>query len=904
MPKQKKFVIIDTFSLLHRAWHALPPSLTTADGRMVNAAYGFTSILLKLMNDLKPDYLMAAFDLAAPTFRHEEFVQYKAQRETQPDELYDQVVIVEEILDAFKIPRLSKKGFEADDIIGTVVKYNRQHNPELKNIIVTGDLDALQLVDSQTEVFTLKKGINDTVIYTPSAVKERYGLKPDQLIDMKALKGDASDNIPGVKGIGEKGASDLIKEFKSLDNLYKNIDSDKIKDRVRQLLLEQKKEAYQSQRLVTIVTDLPITFALNEAETHSFDKEKIYQLFKELQFNSLVNKIPKTNGGQQNLLTAMPQTNDDYQTVSGTPAMEKLLEELKDHKIFAIDTETTGLNTMEAEILGVSLSWQAKHGYYISLRTKKDRDSFVKLFKKLLEDPDYQKIGHNIKYDFQILKKLGITMQGVFFDTMIAAFLLNPGRGLKLEELAFSYFGRRMLKLSDIAAQESKIIDMLAIPEAKLSWYAAEDADYTWQLYKKMEPEIAKSDLKKMMYEIEMPLVPVLAEMELQGIAIDKEQLKKMSKSFALRITKISEKIYKMAGKEFNISSPLQLKEILFDTLEIDTKGLKKTKTGISTAASELDKMTGRHEIIPLISEYRELTKLQSTYIKALPKLASPIDQRIHTSFNQTVTATGRLSSNDPNLQNIPIRTELGREIRQAFISKRGYKLISADYSQIELRVAAHMSQDPAMTQSFLKGEDIHTATAAAVNKVTLDKVTPTMRRQAKEVNFGVLYGLGARGLSQRTDLNQEEAKEFIEKYFRVYQGLKKYIEETKKRVHQLGYVETMFGRRRGLPEIYSTMPQLVAQAERMAVNMPLQGTAADIIKLAMIAIQEKLPKNSHDSKMLLQVHDELVFEVPNEDVEKVTKFVKQQMEKVTKLTVPLIVDVKVGNNWSEMSAA
>jgi len=905
MSKEKKLVIIDTYSLLHRAWHAIPP-LTTSKGKVINAAYGFTSILLKLIKELKPDYLAAAFDLAAPTFRHVEFAAYKAQREKQPDALYEQVVDVERILDAFKIPRLSKSGFEADDIIGTIVKHNEKNHPEIKNIIVTGDLDALQLVSKHTSVFTLKKGINDTIIYDRAAVVQRYGLKPEQLIDMKALKGDASDNIPGVKGIGEKGAVDLIKEFGTLEKLYSKIDRADIKERMKTLLQEQKKQALQSKRLVTIVTDVPVHFDLEKSAHNVYNREEVYQIFKELEFSSLLNKIPEPN-----LFSAVSQESaikrsqakyaDHYHHVADEQAMKKLAKLLTEQKIFALDTESTGLDTLTAEILGASFSWQAHEGYFVSLRTPTERKVFVQIFKPLLENPAIQKTGHNLKFDYQILKKIGLTLKGIVFDSLIAAFLVNPNRGLKLDHLTMAYFNRRLVSLEDIAEGKGKDLNILKIPEADLSWYAAEDADYAWQLYLALKPELQTAGQERLFNNIEIPLIPVLAEMELAGVSLDQSILNRMAKQFDQRIKKLTAKIYQQAGREFNIASPLQLKEILFEHLQIGTKGIKKTKTGISTASAELDKMMNLHPIIPLISQYRELTKLQSTYITALPKLISRTDNRLHTSFNQTVTATGRLSSSNPNLQNIPIRTEEGRAIRQAFVAKKGHLLLSADYSQIELRLAAHMSADPVMCKSFKKGEDIHRATAAAINKIPLDQVSYDQRRQAKEINFGVIYGLGSIGLAQRTGLTRDEAKDFIAKYFSVYKKLKEYIAGTKELVSQQGYVETLFGRRRYLPEIHSNMPQLVAQAERMAVNMPLQGTAADIMKIAMIRLANSLPKVSPDSTMLLQVHDELVLEVPKKDLAKVTAETKKIMEQVIKLSVPLIADVKAGPNWGSM---
>ncbi|MFH0873292.1 MAG: DNA polymerase I [Candidatus Komeilibacteria bacterium] len=910
MSKQKKLVVIDTYSLLHRAWHAIPP-LTTKDGTVVNAVFGFTSILLRLIRELKPDYLLAAFDLAAPTFRHEEFKEYKAQREKQPDELYNQVVLVEQILDALEIPRLSQPGYEADDIIGSIVTHNCAQHKDIKNIIVTGDNDSLQLVNKQTEVYTMKRGINDTITYDVAAVKERYGLEPKQLIELKAIMGDTSDNIPGVKGIGEKGAQTLIQEFGSLDGVYKHLDSPKIKDRLRELLRQQKEQAWQSRKLVTIVTDLPVKVDLKQAAIHQFDRQKVYQIFKQLEFTSLIDKIPRPEAGYasnptdseeiKSSVSKIGTHHETYELIKGEAAMKKMAQKLSQQTIFALDTETTGLDPLQDKLLGASFSWKEAEAYFVSLRTDADRKLFVKLFGPILSDKKIHKVGHNLKFDYEVLKCAGVEVGGIIFDSLIAAFLIKPDRGLKLEELAFNHFGLRMQPLAEIAQGKKNNLDVAGVPEETLSWYAAEDADFAWRLYQTLKKELTDLNLAKLNSVIETPLIPILGDMELAGISLDVPLLKKLEKRFDQRLAEISQKIHTLAGREFNIASPLQLKEILFDVLAVDTKGLKKTKTGISTAASELDKLQGRHPIIPWISEYRELAKLQSTYITALPQLLSPVDKRIHTSFNQTVAVTGRLSSNNPNLQNIPIRTEIGREIRQAFIADKGYRLLSADYSQIELRLAAHISGDPVMIKSFNNGEDIHTATAAKINKIPLEQVSKDERRKAKEVNFGVIYGLGSLGLAQRTGISRDEAKEFIAKYFQLYKGVKKYIEETKLEVRDAGYVETLFGRRRYLPEINSTMPQLIAQAERMAVNMPLQGSAADIIKQAMIQLAVELPKISINSRLLLQVHDELVLEVPQADLPKVGKLVKKIMEGVTRLKVPLIVDLKAGHNWAEM---
>ncbi|MFH1564873.1 MAG: DNA polymerase I [bacterium] len=925
--KKQKIIVIDGNALLHRAFHAIPPTLTTKDGQMVNAVYGFTSILLRVFKDLKPNYWVLTFDKATPTFRHKEYKEYKAQRKKQPQELYDQLSLCKKVVEVFGIPIYEKDGFEADDVIGTIATQIKSNASDLETIIVTGDLDTLQLVNDTTKVFTLKKGINDTIIYDEKTAKERFGgLAPDQLIDFKALRGDPSDNIPGVKGIGEKGAIDLLTEFENIENLYENIDSEKIKDSVRAKLKERKDDAFLSKKLATILLDVPVEFNLEDAKVRLANKDNIVALFQSLEFQSLMNKIPPElmataqpslfdvgNGRDALQCVSATKMNEKYHLIKSEKEYNDFLKILEKQKEIILDSETTGLNPREAKIVGLSFCFEEGGAYYLEFGMVTDK------LKNILQDQNIKKIGHNIKYDYSMLKANGIEVKGIYFDTMIASYVINPGRPSGLDALSFSEFGHQKITTEQVLGnltseykivKKSSYLPMDKIAPERLSQYACEDVDYTFRLYKKFVQQIKESDLEELFYKIEMPLVIVLAEMELDGVKIDVKLLDKLSKEIDERLKNTDRQIYKYASVDFNINSPIQLKDVLFNKLKISTLGLSKTKTGISTAAGELEKMKDLHPIIDLISQHRELAKLNSTYVDVLPNLISKKTGRVHTSFNQTVTATGRLSSSNPNLQNIPIRTELGEKIRHAFIAEKGCKLISADYSQIELRIIASLANDQKMLKAFADGKDIHTATAAVINEVDLEYVTKEMRSAAKEVNFGVIYGMGAYGLSLRTGIEVRKAREFIDKYFSIYSDIKKYLDDLKTNARENGYVETFFGRRRYLPEINSQVAVVRNAAERMAINMPIQGTAADLMKIAMIAVYKMIKEiNNNDVKLTLQVHDELVLEVKESIADDVAKKVKDIMENVhlshnqktkDKFTAPIKVEVKIGDSWGE----
>jgi DNA polymerase-1 len=927
--QRKKIMILDGNALIHRSFHALPLTLTTKSGEIVNAVYGFTSFLLKAVTEFRPDYIALTLDKAGPTFRHERYKEYKATRVKAPDELYDQFGRIKEIAAAFNIPVYEKSGFEADDLIGTITKLV---DDQIDKIIVTGDMDTLQLVDGTTFVYAMSRGLQDSILYDEQEVKNKYDFNPNQLVDFKALRGDPSDNIPGVRGIGEKTATELIKDFKTLEAVYKNIDSPKIKDRIRELLKTYQQDALMSKELATIKRDVKINFKLADVVFGDYDQTKVLKLFAELEFKSLLAKFKLVDDKviDQDIKNATKQHNDkfarnasefNYVLVDSEDKFKKFLAELKQQKEFTFDTETSSLDNHTAKLLGVSFSWQPGVAYYVVIDGSKDKTNQDTLFnyksdeitdhshvwlqklKPIFINEDIKKNAHNMKFDAKVMASFGIEVRGVHFDTMIASYLLNPdNRQHNLDNLVFTELGHEKISTDDlIGTGRNKISFAEVIPE-KMAQYSGEDADFTQRLVKKLSTELKREKLTKLFFDMEMPLVPVLAKMETNGILVDVKYLKKFDKELDGKLNTLQKQIVKLAGKDFNIASVQQLREVLFNKLNISTEGISKTKTGFSTGAAELEKLKGRHEIIDAILEYRELNKLSTTYVKALPKLVNAVTGRVHTSFNQTVAATGRLSSSNPNLQNIPIRTELGSRIRRSFIVPPGRKLLALDYSQIELRLAAHLSGDLKMIQAFNEGLDIHTATAAQINGVKIEEVTKQMRRAAKATNFGIIYGQGPHGLSESAGISFLEARDFIDKYFITFKGIKEYIDNTVQSAKENGYVETLFNRRRYLSDINSSMVMIRRQAERMAVNTPLQGTAADMIKVAMIKVHAVLERKYQDKiKLVLQVHDELIFEVDETIVKEVAGLVKEIMENVIKLKVPVIVDAKVGDNWEEM---
>lgn len=929
--KKKKFLLIDSNALVHRAFHAIPP-LRTKEGLNIGAVYGFTSTLLKAIEDVKPDYIAATFDLPAPTFRHEQYVDYKANRVKPADELIEQIPYAKEVLTALNIPIYAVAGFEADDLIGTLCKRIDDKKMNIDTYIVTGDMDTLQLVDDNTFVYTLKKGIKDTIIYSEDLVEQKYGFGPGAVIDYKALRGDPSDNIPGVKGIGEKTATDLIKKYETLDGIYKAINENafSFSASVKDKLIDDKENAYMSQKLATIELNAPIEVEIEDCCTYDFDKVKATAAFQKFEFRSLMGRLLKLVDGKNKsdgkndvagvgAIHESPVRNSKYILVNTQESFDDFYDDLIKQKEFAFDTETTSINAMQSELVGISFSWKSSEAYYIPVGhivgaihespVQLDKNFVLDKLRSIFENEKIKKIGHNLKYDLLVMKKSGVDVGGVYFDTMIASYIINPiGRGHSLDVLAFSEFGHENIKISELIGVGQKQISFAEVSVEDACRYSGEDSDITWRLYEVFKKRLEEvKETQKMFYEMEMPLVRILTNMEFWGVKIDDKFLGKLSGKVQIQIEELSKKIIKLAGEDFNISSTQQLAEILYRKLGISTQDVKKTKTGMSTAADSLEKLKDAHPIIKLIMEYRELTKLQSTYLEALPKLINHFDNRVHTSYNQTITTTGRLSSSDPNLQNIPIRTEIGAEIRKAFVAEKGKKLLIFDYSQIELRVVASVSGDKKMLDAFNSGRDIHTETASAIFDVPHDKVDKDMRRVAKVVNFGIIYGISSYGLSQSVEKTPAEAGKFIEEYFKEYPSIKKYMEDTVKFAEKEGFVETLLGRRRYISDIQSGVAQIKRAAERMAINMPIQGTAADIMKLAMIKIDEEILQKNPDVKMILQVHDELVFEIPddkNMDVpsgdSSYGEKIKNIMENVFMLKCPLIVEGKEADNWGE----
>ena len=905
--KQPLLVLFDGNALVHRAYHALPTLTVSKTGEVVNAVYGFASMLLKTINELKPSHCAIAFDKKAPTFRHLLYEQYKAHRPPTPQELIGQLERVRQLAQAFNIPIFELDDYEADDLLGTL---SHQASAQgVDTIIVTGDADAMQLVSPRVRVLYPKprRPFSDTLLYDEAAVSQKYGVGPEHIADLKALVGDPSDNIPGVPGIGEKTAVKLIQQFGSLDQIYEHI-GEITPERIRELLRQHEAIARRSKELATIVTQTPATLKLDDCQVSNYNRQQVVELFRELEFASLLTKLPEVEAitpAATAPVKTRPQIKPEYKIISTTSALDELVKRLKKAQSFAFDLETTGLNPMLAQLVGMSFSPAPGEAYYIPVghvgwgQVKQlPLKQVIDQLKPLLEDAKLAKMAHNGRYDITVLAEYGVTVSNLAFDTVVAAYLLGE-KPLGLKELAFSRLGIEMTLITELIGSGAKQISMSQVEISRASDYACADADMTLRLAELLGAELHQQELWQLFSEVEMPLVPVLVGMGRNGVALDTDLLRRMSHRLGERLLKLETGIFSNVGHHFNINSPQQLGSVLFEELKLPPG--RKTKGGYSTGAPVLEELRGEHPVVELILDYRQLSKLKSTYIDALPALVNPKTGRLHTSFNQTRTATGRLSSSEPNLQNIPVRDELGKEIRKSFITPAGFRLLAGDYSQIDLRVLAHLSQDEVLLDAFGRDEDIHTATAAQLFGVAASQVTLEMRRLAKTVNFGVIYGMSQYGLEQATELSHKEAEQFITAYFEKHFGVKKYLESTKKQARERGYVQTLLGRRRYIPEINSSNRQLRESAERMAINMPVQGTSADIIKVAMVELYREMARLKLRSKLLLQVHDELIFEVPDEEPKVMSQLVTRLMSTALKLSLPLKVDIKTGSNWGQM---
>lgn len=878
---REKVYLIDGNSLLYRAFFALP-HFSTLENQPTNAVYGFTMMLLRVIEEEKPEIIIVAWDAPVKTFRHDEFSDYKAHRKPTPDDLSSQAPLARQMVEAFNIPMLEIPGYEADDVIGTLAKKAQAEGYEA--VVVTGDLDALQLVDENISVMRTVKGVTETMTYDVKAVEEQYGLHPRQFPDYKGLLGDTSDNIPGVPGVGAKTAVKLLSEFGSMENLLEHVD-DVQPARLQEILRDFREQAVLSKRLATIILDIPLDIELRNCKFTGPDYPVLRELFRALGFSTLLRRLPE-EPAQRGLFDVevekceLPEL--PIKIVEDIPGMDELRNEVLSTGEVAIQIHGSSPRGVEADPLGMAISITEGRAYYIPF------DGVLSLedFRTILDSESIAKNFHNLKYEYEVCERSGIEIKGLSFDVLLAAYLINPTRGTHtLESIALDYLGTELPGTSTKAAKLTECSS-----EERLSARVDAIRAVTPMLKEKLQED----ELERLMNEIEMPLSRILGDMELAGVAIDGEWLERLSTQLQERVSELEQDIYRLAGTDFNIGSTKQLQVILFEKLGLPAS--RKTKTGYSTDAETLAALAPAHEIVAKILEYRELSKLKSTYADSLPKLINPRTGRIHTSLNQAVTATGRLSSSDPNLQNIPIKTEIGRQIRKAFVASPGNVLIAADYSQIELRILAHFSRDPELIRSFQEDEDIHQRTAVKLFGVPPEEVTADMRRQAKTVNFAVIYGMSDYGLSRELNIPTSTAKTYIESYFREYPGVRTYARNTLTNARLNGYVETLLGRRRYMPELTSPNRQFREFAERAAVNMPIQGTAADIVKIAMIQVYERL--RDYQTRLVLQVHDELVFDSPEGEVDSVCPMIRRIMEDALKLDVPLKVEVKVGRDW------
>ncbi len=899
---KNKLVVIDGNSLLYRAFYAMR-HLSTSDGQPTNAVFGFTMMLLRILQEERPDAIAVAFDAPAKTFRHEEYGEYKAHRKPTPDELISQAPIARQMVEAFSIPMIEVPGFEADDIVGTIAKQASEHG--YHTMIVTGDLDALQLVSDCVRVMATVKGVTDTIIYDQQAVEDRYGIKASEMVDFKALKGDASDNIPGVAGVGEKTAAKLVRQFGSIENMIQH--TDEIADaKLRAKIESGAEQAALSRMLATIVTDVPLPYSIDDLKAKEPDYDRIRSVFQELEFRTLLKRLPETEQVDEPVAEERPRAElGSSRIIESAADLEGLISHLNSVDEFAVRTHTTQGKPTESDLLGVAFSTGIDSTAYVRIASSGaigglfdcDEGCFTAdlvQLKDLLESPTIKKCGHDLKRDYETLKLRGVKLGGISFDSMLAAYILNSDRsGYSVADVAFEQLS---LEIPVVEKKSKNQGNECQNPQDDILCAETEAA---WRLASVLREKLAVDGLLELLNRVEMPLVSVLAEIEMQGVAVDTNYLHALSVQLNDRIREIERVIYNEAGHEFNIGSPKQLQTVLFEQMQLPAG--RKTKRGFSTDADTLEALSLGYPIVAQVLNWREFSKLKSTYADALPRLIDSRTGRIHTSLNQAVTTTGRLSSSEPNLQNIPIRTEIGREIRKAFIASKGNVLVSADYSQIELRVLAHVTNDTELVRAFESSEDIHTRTASTLYDVSESEVTPDMRRAAKTVNFAVIYGMSDFGLAKELGITNREAHEFIERYFARFPGVRRYTDETLEYARQNGYVVTPLGRRRYVPEIHSGNRNFRMFAERAAVNMPIQGAAADMMKLAMIAVHQAIEERAMKTRMVLQVHDELVFETPPDELSELVPLVKQLMETVVPLSVPVVAEVKKGQNWAEM---
>jgi len=1003
-------VLIDGHAMIHRAFHAVPEDLSTSKGEVVNATFGFTNLLLKAYADVRPDYMAVTFDRPSPTFRHLEFTEYKAHRPTLPDIMRPQFGRIREVVEAFGIPIYEKDGFEADDVIGTLSVQATQQGVD--TVILTGDMDTLQLVNEHVKVMAAKRGITEVTNYDVNGVKLRYGLPPEKLPDFKGLVGDKSDNIPGVPGIGEKTAAKLLTDYGSLENILAHIDE--LTPKEQRLLREKSDQALLSKHLAIIVLDAPVKLDLEACRVGQINRERVLALFRELEFRTLVDKIPGSSKAaptgtknekkkpepvpqqEEELLLAAPMgvvpimapptppqggregsplsytvysggsredrsevveeadpwahdgpsqlslfgelepaaevvtklrlpataqseplflnQEDPRKTntmiVSSEEALQVLIQSLYAAGSFALDTESTSEDPRHAQLVGISCSMAPGEAYYIpvghiqtiaGLEAERQLPvAFVlEQLRPVLEDETVHKYMHNAKYDMMLLAQHNITLRGLAFDTMLGAYLTDPGRrGLGLKDQVFQRLGHVMTPIAQLIGTGSKMISMAQVPVRMAADYAGADADMTLRLVEPIMEELRRNGLLDLYYNIELPLLPVLMQMEMFGVALDSDFLRTLNERLGEQISALEKEIYASVGHQFNINSTRQLGDILFGELKLPSG--KKTKTGYSVSADVIENLRGKHPMIDLLLEYRQLAKLKSTYVDGLLALMDPVTGRVHTSFNQTIASSGRLSSSNPNVQNIPARTEAGRQIRRAFIADPSYVLLTADYAQFELRILAHITHEPRLVESFTHNEDIHTITAASLFNVPTSAVSRDQRRLAKTVVYAVLYGQSPFGLAQITGMTNSEASDFIKRYHETFPHIKDYVESTLHQARKQGYVNTIFGRKRFFPDMHG-LPFNERQAlEREAINMPIQGANADLIKIAMIRIQHAIEEKRMKTRMILQVHDELVFEVPVEELDRTKSLVKRLMEGVAELDVPIKVELKTGKNWYE----